>query len=209
MRLQPIVEGHGEVEAAPVLLRRFAHAANVTDVSVNRPFRQSRGKLIKQSELTKAVRRALQLGCDAVIIIFDGDDDCPAELGPKVHQWAVSASGDVPCEVIMAHREYEAWFLASIESLRGVRGIRSDAESHPNPETPRGAKERLATRMQTGRSYTETRDQPAFSKAFSMADAYSKCRSFRKLTSAFGALLRANGYDIDPWPPTGWVEGPG
>lgn len=42
-----------------------------------------------------------------------------------------------------------------------------------------------------------------------MADAYSKCRSFRKLTSAFGALLRANGYEIDPWPPTGWVAGSG
>lgn len=208
MRFQPIVEGHGEVGAAPVLLRRFANVANVTDVSINRPIRQSRGKLTKQSELTKAVRRALQLGCDAVIIIFDGDDDCPAELGPRVHQWAVSASS-VPCEVIIAHREYEAWFLASIESLRGIRGIRSDAESHPNPETPRAAKERLARSMQTGRSYTETQDQPAFSEVFSMADAYYKCRSFRKLTSAFGSLLRANGYDIGPWPPTEWAQGSG
>ena len=192
-----------------MLLRRFAKAAHVTDVTVNRPIRRPRGKLIKQSELTKTIRRALQIGCDAVIIIFDGDDDCPAELGPKVHQWAASALGDMPCEVIMAHREYEAWFLASIESLRGFRGIRLDAESHPNPETPRGAKDRLVTSMQAGRSYTETRDQPAFSDVFSMADAYSKCRSFRKLTSAFGALLRANGYDIDPWPPTGWVAGSG
>ena len=192
-----------------MLLRRFVEVANVTGVAINRPIRQSRSKLIKQPELTKVIRRAVQLNSDALLIIFDGDEDCPAELGPIVHQWAVSASGIVPCEVVIPHREYEAWFLSSIESLRGVRGIRLDAESHPNPETPSGAKGHLETRMHAGRSYTVTRDQPAFSAAFSMADAYARCRSFRKLTGAFGALLRASGYDIDPWPPADWVAGSG
>src|SRR2546426_7135782 len=50
----------------------------------------------------------------------------------------------VPCAVVLAHREYEAWFLASLESLRGRRGIRGDAEAHPDPEEPR---DRKSTRL--------------------------------------------------------------
>ena len=42
--------------------------------------------------------------------------------------------------VVLAHREFEAWFLAAIESLRGTGGIRADAESHHDPESPREQK---------------------------------------------------------------------
>ena len=96
-------------------------------------------------------------------MLLDSDSDCPAELGPTIHGWAVEAAGGVPCGVVLAHREYEAWFLAAIESLRGHRGVRIDAEPHPNPENPRGAKEQLELRLQGGAGYMETADQPALS----------------------------------------------
>ena len=140
MNIQPIVEGHGEVAAVPVLLRRFVHDAQAWRVGVGRPIRRSRSQLVQQAQLEQAVGLALrQPGCDAVLIMFDGDDDCPAELGPMVHQWASAAARSVPCEVVLPHREYEAWFLAAIESLRGARGVRYDAPLYPDPETPRGA----------------------------------------------------------------------
>lgn len=210
LKLQPIVEGQGEVAALPVLLRRFIEETNAWGIEVGRPIKWHRSQLVQQSGLEKAVKVALrEPNCGAVLIMFDGDDDCPAMLGPMVHQWAMAVSGNVPCEVVIPHREYEAWFLASIKSLRVSPHIKNDADLHPNPEAPRGAKEQLKPRMRGDRSYVPTQHQPAFSAAFSMAEAYAGCRSFRKLTSAFGALLRANGYDIDPWPPTGWVGGPG
>ena len=210
MKLQPIVEGHGEVAALPVLLRRLIHETNIWEVRISSPIRRSRSQLVQKTGLEDAIKVALrQPGCGAVLVMFDGDTDCPAELGPLVQRWAAEASGNVPCEVVMPHREYEAWFLAAIKSLRELSDVKDDAEPHPNPEGPRGAKKQLKTRMRAGRSYVPTEHQPAFSAAFSMAEAYAGCRSFRKLTSAFGALLRANGYDIDPWPPTGWVGGPG
>ena len=207
MNIQPIVEGHGEVAAVPVLLRRFIAEAQAWRVNIGRPIRRSRGQLVQQTQLEQAVNLALrQSGCDAILIMFDGDRDCPAELGPRVHRWATAAAGSVPCEVVLPHREYEAWFLAAIESLRGTRGVKPDATPHPDAEAPRGAKEQLEARMYAGNSYLETTHQPAFSARFSMQTAHARCRSFRKLTKSFGELLCAMGQTADPWPPTSWNE---
>lgn len=207
MNIQPIVEGHGEVAAVPVLLRRMVEEARAWETDIGKPIRRRRSQLVQKTDLQKTVRLALlQPGCDAILILFDGDRDCPAELGPMVHRWAEEVSAGVPCEVVMPHREYEAWFLAAIESLRGHRGIRADADPHPEPENPRGAKEHLENRMRSGASYIETTDQAAFSAKFSMAAAHDQCRSFRKLTRSFGALLRATGQSIGTWPPTAWTK---
>lgn len=209
MNIQPIVEGHGEVAAVPVLLRRFRDEAQAWQVNIGRPIRRPRGQLVQQTQLEQAVNLALrQPGCDAILIMFDGDTDCPAELGPKVHRWATVAAGDVPCEVVLPHREYEAWFLAAIESLRGVRDVKSDAQPHPNPEAPSGAKEQLEARLKSDKSYFPNKDQAAFSAQFSMAAAHARCRSFRKLTRSFGNLLCAMGQNVDPWPPASWQANP-
>ena len=123
-------------------------------------------------------------------MLFDGDSDCPAELGPAVQGWATEAAGEVPCAVVIAHREYQAWILAAIDSLRGHRNVRSDAEAHRRPENPRGAKEQFELRVRPGSSYIETTDQSAFSARLSLSAAYCRSRSFRKLASSFGNLAR-------------------
>ena len=81
-----------------------------------------------------------------------------------------------------------------------------DAEPHPAPERPRGAKEQLEARMQPGASYLETTDQPALSSVFSLPDAYRRSRSFRKLAVSFANLVRTMGHDIGAWPPPTWTE---
>jgi hypothetical protein len=106
----------------------------------------------------------------------------------------------------MATKEYEAWFLSSIESIRGKRGIRNDAISHADPETPRGAKAHLEERMIEGRSYSETADQAALTQLFAMGPAHRKCRSFRHLVKAFGELMRASGNPLQVWPPPEWLD---
>lgn len=203
MKIQPVVEGHGDVEALPVLLRRFADAAKSWDIEIGKPIRQPRGLLVNQQSLMRAVQIAIrQPACRAVLIVLDGDDDCPAELGPRLRGWAESEAGGRPCEVVIAHREYEAWFLAAIESLRGKRGIREDASVHPAPEEPRDAKGRLEDRMVKDRSYLEMIDQPALSDLFSLGHAHQRSPSFRKLARSFGSLLRGMGTEIECWPPS-------
>ena len=209
MKIQPVVEGHGDVEAFPVLLRRFTAVAESWDVGIGTPIRQTRGLLVNQESLVRAVRIAIrQPACRAILVLLDGDDDCPAELGSRIKGWAEMEAGGRPCEVVIAHREYEAWFLAAIESLRGQRGIREDASVHAAPEQPRDAKGRLEERMIEGRSYLETTDQPALSELFSLGHAHQRSRSFRKLTKSFAILLRGMGKDIGAWPPSSWVSNP-
>lgn len=204
MTIQPIVEGHGEVQALPVLLRRLLHEMEMWDVGVGQPIRRQRDELVTQASLERAVAVARRRDdCGSVLILIDGDDDCPAHLGPRLCEWA--AATVVPCEVVLAHREYEAWFLAAIESLRGLRGIREDAQPSSDPETPRGAKEKIEDRMEDRRSYSETKDQPALSARFSLSDAYRRSRSFRKFTAAVGSLVRAMGREIAEWPPPAWT----
>lgn len=207
MTIQPIVEGHGDVAAVPVLLRRFVEVAEVWSVSIGRPIRQPRSRLVEEAGVKRAVQLArVQPNCGAVLMLFDGNSDCPAKLGPTIHTWASEAAGGLPCGVVLAHREYEAWFLAAVESLRGHRGIRTDAEHHSDPEYPRGAKEQLELRMDPGATYLETSDQAALSAKFSLSSAYRGSRSFRKLCHLFGNLVEAMGHDIETWPPTAWTK---
>ncbi len=208
MKIQPIVEGHGEVEAVPILLRRLMAQAGAYSLDIGRPIRQSRSQLLNEASLKKALRLALkQPDCGAVLVLFDSDRDCPLELAPRIESWARDEAGPVPCAVVMAHKEFEAWFLAAVESLRGKCGVRTDAGSHPSPEDVRGAKGRLEDLMAPGRSYMETSDQAKLAAAFDMGAAYAKCRSFRKMISAFGVLARASGGSLDEWPPAAWARG--
>ena len=203
--IQPIVEGHGEVAALPVLLRRLLELAQVWDVRVRKPIREQRSRLAKRALLERVVQLArTQEGCRAILIVLDGDRDCPAELGPRLLEWAAGPAADTPCEVVIAHREYEAWFLASLPSLRGVRGIRPDTEAHPDPEAQRGAKEALEARMAPGLGYLERTDQPALSAEFSLPEAYRASRSFRKLTASVRSLVRGMGREFPEGPPDAW-----
>lgn len=206
MIVQPIVEGQGEESAVPVLLRRLVGEAQAWEVQIARPHRRRRTQLVQRDTLQTAVKVArLTPGCAGILIFFDADDDCPKELAPTLEGWAREAAGSIPCAIVMANREYEAWFLASIDSLRGVAGIREDARAHADPEVPRDAKGELEQRIRPGASYSPTVDQAPLTARLDLATTYRACRSFRKLVGAFGALLEAAGALAIPWPPPGWT----
>ena len=201
MRIQPIVEGHGDESAVPILLRRLAESASFHEIRVEKPIRRKRHELVRRDPLIRAVELALMReGCGGIVILFDADDDCPGELGPKVLEWASAAARGVRCAVALANREYEAWFLASVESIRGRRGLRVDAAYGGDPELRRGAKEAIEDLMEEGSSYSETTDQAAFTARLDLARAYARSRSFRHLADAFTSIL-----GCPVWPPAGWL----
>ena len=178
-----IVEGHGEVEAVPVLIRRLA--ANLypeLTVIVPRPIRIAKNKLLQAGGLEKWIEVvSVRVGVQgAIFVILDSDDGCPAELGPELLHRALRVQTGLPVAVVLAKCEFEAWFLAAAESLQGLRGLRNDLHPPSDPEMIRGAKEWLTYRMEGSRTYSETDDQPALTALFDMeqarqADSFDKC----------------------------------
>jgi hypothetical protein len=205
MNIQPIVEGHGDVQAVPVLLRRLLTEARVFNLGVGRPIRRRTSELHTQTGVERAVRLALlQPECASILLLFDSEDFCPRELAARVLGWAQHAAGGQPCVVVLAYREYETWFLAAIESLRGKCGIRNDASVLPDCESRRGAKEALEAYMSSDSSYHETTDQAKLTAALDLGLAYARSRSFRKMVKSVGDLTTALGIPCAPWPPTDW-----
>src|SRR5215469_12294378 len=97
VRIATVVEGHGEVESVPILLRRFASNWDPTvGFQTFSPVRVSRSKIIKAGELERAAKLASLKaeGC-GVLVIIDADDDCPADLGPQLLARARTVVDDV------------------------------------------------------------------------------------------------------------------
>jgi Domain of unknown function (DUF4276) len=202
VRIKPIVEGSGDVTAVPELLRRlqFDYGLGAHGVQIARPIKWKRSCFNSEAQVKRAVQLAkAERDCVGILIIFDSDDDCPKTYASRVAEWSRQEARNIPCEVVMANREYEAWFLSAVESLRGRRGIREDATSEAAPEQIRGAKERLETKMHPNTSYSETTDQVALTRHADFRTAYASCRSFRKLVTAFRNLLVASGAPVNEW----------
>lgn len=183
LKIGCIVEGQGDVAAVPVLIRRIAaECYPEMEIDIPRPIRVNRTQVILPDQLEQEVESAAKkIGENgAIFIIFDSDDDCPAQLGLELLYRASQVRDNLPIAVVLAKRELEAWFLASIESLRGKRGLKSDIEPPDDPEAIRGAKEWLRNRMQKDKTYSPRRDQPALAALFDLeqarqADSFDKC----------------------------------
>ena len=180
-----IVEGDGEVAALPVLLRRLATwlTPNAPMPRIAPPIRAPRDRLLQRpAELS----RHLQLAASKcgpggwILILLDADDRCPAILGADLRKRAQALVPHRPVAVVLANREFEAWFIASARSLEGCRGFSVGTQAIPLAEMPRDAKGWIKQRM-SSRAYGPTTDQPAFAAKFDLEMARTHSRSFRKL----------------------------
>lgn len=185
--IYPIVEGHGEVQAVPVLLRRFAHEVFENyEIQILPPHRIPKGQILEGPNFGKAVElaaRKLNLAerTGALLVLFDADDDCPAQTAPQIMARIGATRPDMAASVVLPKCEFESWFLAAANSLRGRHNILADAAAPENPEEIRAAKEYLETRLMPPRAtYSPTIDQAALTKYFSFEEA-ALCSSFSKL----------------------------
>ena len=186
-----VVEGDGEVTALPKLLHRIAAQLSVADLWVPRPMRVSRNKLVRAGEIERAVAAVAQRvdTSGGILVLLDADDDCPADLGPVLLTRAQGARADMPVSVVLANREFEAWFVAAAESLAGDHGFPADLSTPADPEKIRGAKEWLRDHKTDGRPYKPTVDQAPLASAFDLAAARSGSPSFDKFCRDVQSLL--------------------
>lgn len=179
-----IVSGHGEVQAVPVLLQRILEYSGCDGwLEFNPPIRVKEHSFFNDEEyrvkyLTMAVLKARARNNPLVLVLLDSEDDCPAVLGSLLFDHCKSLFPDANIQVCLAYREFETWFIAAAESLRGICGLADDLTPPSDPEAIRGAKEWLSARMQD--KYNEPNDQPGMTAKFSIEQACS-IPSFRRL----------------------------
>lgn len=160
-----IVEGHGDVQAVPVLLRMIDPTLQIA-----RPVRFPRNQLMKEDQLVRAAMIAAANIADqgGILLVMDADEDCAARLGPKLER---QLSGPFPnriCRVALAVREFEAWIIGG-DPAYGI----DDADRAGQ------LKERISQRMGI---YKETVDQPKLIAAANLSSLQQRSRSFRRLT---------------------------
>lgn len=169
-RIVSIVEGHGEERSVPCLIqrwlrhRRLHQFFEVADLAINA---KGCGNLkaaydrARHIGIEHYIEAALRNRPDAILVILDADDECMSRgreigLGPELLARARNVASHVPLAVVVANREYEAWFLASLASIRAAgllpKGIRIPGDLFP--EVPRGCKGLIADLM--GCRYEET-----------------------------------------------------
>ena len=192
----PIVEGPGDRSATPILLRRilWEHFCNY-DIGVEKTkSANSKQKLLRDYE--KFLRYAsIEPSCGGIIVLLDADDECPIEEVASLVERTKSLRLRQPVTIVEANREYETWFIASLDSQQGMAikgrlGI-DDSESYRGDVEEVHAKGWLKRRMPRGRTYKETSDQASLSTFIDIEHTLRRSRSFQRLCHAVEELLCA------------------
>lgn len=164
-----LCEGHGEASGAlNNLVVRLWQDLGLPHLPFQAASRvrgiHTRSSLERYCESVRARRDA-----GALLVLHDEDDGCPRELGPERASWIRALQLPFPTAIVLAHREYESLFLASLDSLKGEPvldpsgtsrvGLRADAVFTGDPECVRDAKGWLSQHWSAARRYKPTVDQ--------------------------------------------------
>ena len=197
----PIVEGRGEIAAFPLLLRRLlTEEYSRFDLTIGRPITaDGRQNLLRSDGIERFLRGTREVRPDAagIIVLIDLDeDDCAADLARELAARARGVGLSIPVVIVVVVQAYEAWFPASIETIRGQRVkklafLPDDVESPPEPETICSPKDWLKGRLVAGRGYKETQDMVPLTASLDFDLVRPRSRSFQRLGHAIEELIAA------------------
>lgn len=184
MNLIAIVEGQGEVQALPTLVRRVLHDRGRYGVVVPPPIRCHRDQFLRDTDTRLRLLRLARLkaGDDgAVLVLLDSDDLCPKEAVPMLRSEIETAVRPLQSAFVFAVREFECWFIAAAESIAANYGLQARPRFEPDPESVRGAKEWLRMNLLPTGVYSPAVDQPALAAKFDWSAAMTRSSSLDKL----------------------------
>ncbi|HUN37488.1 MAG TPA: DUF4276 family protein [Trebonia sp.] len=191
LTIASIVEGEGERDALPVLLRRIAAEVGVKNLVMPKPQRERRGNITRGGGIEKAVSAAAARvqGAGGILVLIDADADCPARLGPDLLQRAKAAQPGARISVVLAMHEFEAWFLAALPSLAGRERFPKKLSQVRNPEFYQDCKGELERFLPNRQSYRPVPDQKPLASIFDMTMAREHAESFDKFYRDIAWLL--------------------
>lgn len=200
-KIYSIVEGHGEASssnptgraAVNILVNKILSESDDTLSSLHihekkPPFRLNGSDFRNGDRLERAIKlHAGYPDCAILLILFDMDDGCPVSLAYSTTE-KIKALGAFPFSIIVvaAKKEYECWFLASLESIHD--GHKYDGD----PEEKRDAKGYLRKNY----NYKPTAHQAEYTQLINIEMARARSRSFRRLVHAFEEATDAHKADV-------------
>lgn len=112
-----VVEGPGDRESFPILLRAYLQSQGRYDDLLGKPVPlKGKGSATRPNGLEGYVLAAARPGCRTVLVLVDADKDASCTLGPKLLARAQAVTA-VPVIVIVAERDFEDWIYAAAEHL--------------------------------------------------------------------------------------------
>ncbi len=204
-----VVEGHGEIEAARVLVDRLWRDLKLPPIFWEVPKRAPHSVL----KTKNGVERMCELlrsekNCSAALFLRDADDDddCPATNGPLTASWIDSLDLPFPTAVVLARREFEAWFLPSLPRMAGQRlpsgSTLLQTTYDGDFEERRGVKEWLTKSLfPKNKAYKPSLDQTALTRLVDFELCRSaNVRSFGTMENALRFLGTPNESRVYPPP---------
>lgn len=177
-----VVEGAGDRNALPMMLREHLHADG--------EYREVLGKPVPlhgrdKAFVTKGIEgyvavAAARPGCVGVLVVLDGEGDCVATDGNVLLERAIRISR-VPVKIALADRDYEDWLYASAETL----DIGLD-QYHPGERGQHAIKAALKPE-----SYTKPVWQPRLTARMDLDVARGRAPSFDRMLARFDELRAA------------------
>lgn len=185
-RLLAVVEGEGDQAAVPGLLTRALHRLEHYDWFVAERDTMAVGGLgALRHHFGRYAGALRKQRVDAVLVLLDSDDGCPVAEARELAGRFRAERLPFPVAVVLARREFEAWLLASLETIAPrAADLPDDAAFDGDPEIPRDCKALITGRMPAGRAYSPTRHQAAFARLLDFDLAAGRSRSFRRLLHA-------------------------
>ncbi|MHC5540611.1 hypothetical protein ACYOEI_20525 [Singulisphaera rosea] len=204
----PIVESFGEVKAVPILIQRWLRHRNYhgnVEVDIKGPVRASGVGALKvphdesdELGIEHYVEIAYLRRPDIILVLLDADEECPKTLGTSLLARARAlVPHDYPIGVVVANREYEAWFLAAFPSTRFRAGLKGAGFALTRQSLPKGTDvESIAdcksavARLLGEKKYSPTIHQTKLTGHLPFTVGISqRSRSFRKLLKELESLL--------------------
>ena len=178
-----VVEGRGEVEAVPLLIRRWLQEER-------NDFRDLLGKpvscngrdraLMPNGVEGKVATAAARPGCAAVLVVLDSEGDAVCPLGPNLLNRATAGAMGKPVELNLADSKYESWLVASAETM-DLSGLAFSTDQDPT---------RLLKDALQPTKYVKPRWQPRLTARMDFSRALGRSSSLSRLMRIVDSLIQ-------------------
>lgn len=160
MRVQPVVEGHGEEGASQLLIRRvIEERIGSYESQILRPQRRAsiESLLARGGESLLRYQRVAERDSDLVLWLLDHDDGCLLESLRAAHGILMREGVRVPTAFSFIPKEYETMFLCEADCCESYYKI--SREKFFAGRAARDAKGHISRTLPPGSIYKPTVDQ--------------------------------------------------